>query len=40
MRGREMDGWLHVDDEAVRTDELLAHWVRQGLDYVRSLPTG
>ena len=40
MRGREMDGWLHVDDEAVRTDEQLAHWVRQGLDYVRSLPTG
>ena len=40
MRGREMDGWLHVDDEAVRTDEQLAHWVAHGLDYVRALPAG
>jgi hypothetical protein len=40
MRGREMDGWLHVDDEAVRTDEQLAHWVAHGLAYVRTLPTG
>ncbi len=40
MRGREMDGWLHVDDEAVRTDEQLARWVAHGLDYVRALPAG
>lgn len=40
MRGREMDGWLHVEGEAVRTDEQLAHWVGHGLDYVRSLPAG
>jgi hypothetical protein len=40
MRGREMDGWLHVEDQAVVTDEQLAHWVAHGLAYVRTLPTG
>jgi hypothetical protein len=40
MRGRELDGWLHVEDPAVRTDEQLAHWVAHGLAYVRSLPAG
>jgi TfoX/Sxy family transcriptional regulator of competence genes len=38
MRGREMAGWLRVDDEAVRTDDELARWVRVGVDYARSLP--
>jgi len=38
MRGREMDGWLRVDAEAVDTDESLRRWVRHGVDYARSLP--
>ena len=37
MRGREMDGWLRVDVEAVETDALLRHWVGRGVDYARSL---
>jgi hypothetical protein len=38
MRGREMDGWLHVDAEALETDTELGHWVGYGLTYARSLP--
>ena len=38
MRGREMDGWLRVDPEAVETDEDLRRWVEHGLGYARSLP--
>ncbi|HEV7656191.1 MAG TPA: TfoX/Sxy family protein [Mycobacteriales bacterium] len=38
MRGREMDGWLRVDPEAVRTDDELRRWVAHGVAYARSLP--
>jgi hypothetical protein len=38
MRGREMDGWLRVDVEAVETDSDLATWVNRGAAYARSLP--
>ncbi|MBA2551068.1 MAG: TfoX/Sxy family protein [Nocardioidaceae bacterium] len=38
MRGREMDGWLHVDAEALESDDKLRRWVRHGLTYARSLP--
>jgi TfoX/Sxy family transcriptional regulator of competence genes len=38
MRGREMQGWLRVDDEGVRTKRQLAPWVRRGVSYARSLP--
>ena len=38
MRGREMQGWLRVDDEGVRTKRQLAPWVRRGVAYARSLP--
>ena len=37
MRGREMNGWLRVDPEAVSTDAELRSWVRHGVDYARSL---
>ncbi|MDQ6641457.1 MAG: TfoX/Sxy family protein [Actinomycetota bacterium] len=37
MRGREMDGWLRVDVEAVATDDELRRWVDHGLTYARSL---
>ena len=37
MRGREMDGWLRVDAEAVRSDAELARWVQVGVRYASSL---
>ena len=38
MRGRQMQGWLRVDDEHVRTEGQLDKWVRLGTAYARSLP--
>jgi TfoX/Sxy family transcriptional regulator of competence genes len=38
MRGREMRGWLRVDDQHVRTKRQLERWVRVGTAYARSLP--
>ena len=38
MRGREMDGWLRVDPEALQHDDELRRWVEVGLAYARSLP--
>jgi TfoX/Sxy family transcriptional regulator of competence genes len=38
MRGREMQGWLRVDDEGVRTRRELEPWVELGVAYARSLP--
>jgi TfoX/Sxy family transcriptional regulator of competence genes len=38
MRGREMHGWLRVEDADLRTDEQLAAWVDRGTAYARSLP--
>jgi hypothetical protein len=38
MRGRAMDGWLRIDDESLRTKSQLQRWVKQGVEYARSLP--
>jgi TfoX/Sxy family transcriptional regulator of competence genes len=38
MRGREMQGWLRVDEEHLRTKRLLEKWVKVGAAYARSLP--
>jgi TfoX/Sxy family transcriptional regulator of competence genes len=38
MRGKEMDGWLRVQAEGVRSKRQLERWVRRGVDYARSLP--
>jgi TfoX/Sxy family transcriptional regulator of competence genes len=38
MRGREMKGWLRIDEEGVRTKRQLAPWVSRGVAYARSLP--
>jgi TfoX/Sxy family transcriptional regulator of competence genes len=38
MRGREMQGWLRVDSEDVRTKRQLARWVGLSASYARSLP--
>jgi TfoX/Sxy family transcriptional regulator of competence genes len=38
MRGRQMEGWLRVDDEGVRTKRQLEPWLKRGVAYARSLP--
>jgi TfoX/Sxy family transcriptional regulator of competence genes len=38
MRGREMKGWLRVEDDGVRTKRQLEPWVKRGVAYARSLP--
>lgn len=38
MRGREMDGWLRIDAEAVSGETDLEQWVSLGVSYARSLP--
>ena len=38
MRGRQMEGWLRVDDAGVRTKRQLEPWVKRGVAYARSLP--
>jgi TfoX N-terminal domain len=38
MRGRAMDGWLHVAAEAVDSGDDLRRWVGHGVAYARSLP--
>jgi len=38
MRGREMDGWLRVDADDVRTKRQLTKWVDIGTGYARTLP--
>ena len=38
MRGREMYGWLRVDDDVLRTKRQLAQWVTRATAYARSLP--
>lgn len=38
MRGREMNGWLRVDADGLRTKRQLVQWVAKGLAYARSLP--
>ena len=36
MRGRQMQGWLRVDDDGVRTRDQLAPWVQRGAAYART----
>jgi TfoX/Sxy family transcriptional regulator of competence genes len=38
MRGRQMQGWLRVASEDLRTKRQLAKWVTLGATYARSLP--
>jgi TfoX/Sxy family transcriptional regulator of competence genes len=38
MRGREMQGWLRVAPEGVKTKAQLERWVERGVSYARSLP--
>jgi hypothetical protein len=38
MRGRQMQGWLRVGAEDLRSNGQLARWVELGTTYARSLP--
>ncbi len=38
MRGREMNGWLHVYPPAIGSDDELRRWVEIGVTYAGSLP--
>lgn len=38
MRGRQMEGWLHVQAAVVDTEAQLRHWVRIGVDFASALP--
>jgi TfoX/Sxy family transcriptional regulator of competence genes len=38
MRGREMDGWVRIDADALETDDELERWIDRGVAYARSLP--
>jgi TfoX/Sxy family transcriptional regulator of competence genes len=38
MRGRELDGWLHIDAAGLATDADLARWAGLGIAYARTLP--
>ena len=38
MRGRAMDGWLRVGEQALGSDDELRRWVDIGVAYARSLP--
>jgi hypothetical protein len=39
MRGREMDGWLHIDPGALDGDDDLRRWISHGVAYARALPS-
>src|SRR5262245_37838344 len=38
MRGRQMQGWLRVATDDLRTKQQLRKWVTLGATYARSLP--
>ena len=38
MRGKQMQGWLRVDSDDLRSDDALREWVERGTKYARSLP--
>jgi TfoX/Sxy family transcriptional regulator of competence genes len=38
MRGRELDGWLRVDEAVLSSEADLERWVGHGVRYARSLP--
>jgi hypothetical protein len=38
MRGRELVGWVRVDDEGVRTKRQLTAWVKRGVDRAQAKP--
>ena len=39
MGGRAMDGWITVAPAGLKTERELAAWVKQSLDFVKTLPS-
>jgi TfoX/Sxy family transcriptional regulator of competence genes len=39
MTGRPMSGWLVVDPDGCRSEEQLAGWVKEGVEFALSLPS-
>jgi hypothetical protein len=38
MRGHEIQGWLRVEADGIRTKAQLERWVNRGVTYAKSLP--
>jgi TfoX N-terminal domain len=38
MRGKDLAGWIRVEDPGIRTQRQPYGWVRRGVAYARSLP--
>jgi TfoX/Sxy family transcriptional regulator of competence genes len=38
MTGRPMTGWVTVESSGYESDAALQDWVRQGIDFARTLP--
>lgn len=38
MKGRTMNGWLHIEPVGLSDDDSLADWLSIGLDFARTLP--
>lgn len=38
VTGRPMKGWIMVDPDGVDTDEQLAAWIEQAIEFVETLP--
>ncbi len=38
MKGRTMNGWLHIDPAQLEDDEQLSKWLTIGIDFASSLP--
>jgi TfoX/Sxy family transcriptional regulator of competence genes len=38
LRGRPMKGWVAVEPDALSEDQMLAAWVNDALEFVRTLP--
>lgn len=38
MKGRPLNGWLHVEEDQLQTESALRVWLDHGLAFVRTLP--
>ena len=38
MKGRQMNGWVHVEGPELDADESLSKWLEIGLDFAAALP--
>lgn len=38
MRGRPMQGWLHINSAEIDSDQYLTTWIARAVSYTRTLP--